>query len=358
MIKIKKILLVWAFLIGLVLMTGCNMFKKERRVTGTKGEVVSVINGNTIKIHNGLTVELLGVKPSNLGKDYMEEHLIGKSVTLIADKQDPKQSYKTASTTVRAYVKVSGEAGSLNGRLLTEKWANGVNTNHLRDSAKTYNAYWNGNGQRILLTAPELQMKMKPATFIIGTDKGAGTGFFINDNGLALTNNHVLNENNTEAFVMFFGEDGTLDRNNYRTISRILFTYNENKVDFTIFQVELNNGEKVPYLKLCNKRANDGESIAKIGCPAGTVCNFQTGNLSNYNEGYYFTHSISSNHGDSGGPVANFYGEVIGVNQSIEFNESLSQMSGSLQKAEGIAYAVDAMLIKEVLDYQGIKYGK
>lgn len=80
--------------------------------------------------------------------------------------------------------------------------------------------------------------------------------------------------------------------------------------------------------------------------------------MSNYNEGYFFTHSISSNHGDSGGPVANFYGEVVGINQSIEFNESLTKMSGSLQKAEGIAYAVDAMLIRELLDYNGIKYGK
>lgn len=355
---IKKTLLACTVIMAIVSLTGCNMFKKERKITGTKGEVVSVINGNTLKMQNGLTVELLGVKPSDLGKKYMEEHIKGKNITLIADKQDSRQTYKTASTKVRAYVKVTGEGGSLNGKLLIERWANGVNNNHLRDSAKVYNSYWNGGGSRVLLTDAELQMKMKPATFIIGTDKGTGTGFFINDNGLALTNNHVFNDGNTEAAVMFFGEDGTLDKNNYRGISRILYTYSEGKIDFTIFQVELNSGEKVPYLKLCSKRASDGERIAKIGCPAGTVCNFQTGNLSNYNEGYFFTHSISSNHGDSGGPVANFYGEVVGINQSIEFNESLTKMSGSLQKAEGIAYAVDAMLIRELLDYNGIKYGK
>lgn len=351
----NKTLFACAVIMMIISMTSCE---KKRKITGTKGQVVAIVNGNTLKMQNGLIVELLGVKPSDLGKKYMEEHIKDKTISLIADSKDVKQTYKTASTKVRAYVKVAGEAGSLNGKLLIERWANGVNNNHLKDSAQAYNAYWNEDGARVLLTDAELQMKMKPATFIIGVDDGIGTGFFINDNGLALTNNHVFNEENKKAIVMFFGDDGTLDKDNYRTVSKIIYSYNKGKIDFTIFQVELNSGEKVPYLKLCSKRASEGERIAKIGCPAGTVCNFQTGNLSNYNEGYFFTHSISSNHGDSGGPVANFYGEVIGINQSIEFNQSLTQMSGSLQKAEGIAYAVDAMLIRELLDYNGIKYGK
>lgn len=352
---IRKTFLACTITIIIASLAGCS---EEHKITGTKGKVVSIINGNTLRLHDGLTVELLGVKPSDLGKDYMEKHIIDKNVTLVADKKDPKQTYKTKSTKVRAYVKIAGETGSLNGKLLIERWANGVNNNHLRDSSKVFNDYWNGKGARVLLTDAELQLKMKPATFIIRTDKGSGTGFFINDNGLALTNNHVLNYENSQAAVMFFGKDGTLDMNNYRSINRIIYSFREGKVDFTIFQVELGGNEKVPYLKLCEKRASDGERIAKIGCPAGTVCNFQTGNLSNYNEGYFFTHSISSNHGDSGGPVANFYGEILGINQSIEFNETLSNMSGSLQKAEGIAYAVDAMLIREILDNNGIKYGK
>lgn len=352
----KKILMYSTVIFTVISFAGCHMVKKERKITGTTGEVVSVINGNTLELQNGLTVELLGVEPSDLGKRYMEQHVKGRNITLIADKQDYVQTYTTAFTTVRAYVKVAGEPGSLNGKLLMERWANGVNPNNLRDSAKVYNSYWNGSGTRVLLTDAELQMKMKPATFCIMTESSVGTGFFINDNGLALTNNHVY-DGSESAVVMFFGENGTIDQNNYRKISRVLYTCNGEKVDFTIFQVALDGGEKVPYLKLCNKHASDGERIAKIGCPASTVCNFQTGNLSNYNDGF-FTHSIASNHGDSGGPVANFYGEVIGINQSIEENESLTRMTGSFQKAEGIAFAVDAMLIRELLDSAGIKYGK
>ena len=118
------------FLVNLtIILTSCSMFQKERKVSGTKGNVIAVIDGKTIKLQNGLTVELLGINPSDLGKKYMEEHIIGKQVTLIADKQDPRQTYKTASTKVRAYVKLMGESGSLNGKLLTERWANGVNIN-------------------------------------------------------------------------------------------------------------------------------------------------------------------------------------------------------------------------------------
>ena len=110
---IKKTLLACTVIMTIVSLTGCNMFKKERKITGTKGEVVSVINGNTLKMQNGLTVELLGVKPSDLGKKYMEEHIKGKNITLIADKQDSRQTYKTASTKEALYNAMAEYPGTI-----------------------------------------------------------------------------------------------------------------------------------------------------------------------------------------------------------------------------------------------------
>lgn len=340
-----------------LLIIGCYS-SKEQKITGTTGKVVEVIDGSHIRLQNGLTVELIGIDPSALGEKYMNSFVKGKTVRLVADKQDIKQTYKSKSSTVRAYVRVDGMLGSLNGKLLKEGWADGLNLSFLQDSATAYSQYWKNDEQRVLLNDAELQYKIKPATFLVGTESGYGTGFYISSTGIALTNNHVLNDNDTERYIVPFGEDGSLDVKRSKTVGKILYTYHKDKIDFTIFQVNLDRDEKVSYLKLSEKHLNDGERIAKLGCPAGTYCNFQTGNLSNYNEGYYFTHSIASNHGDSGGPVVDFYGDVVGINQSIEFNEALSEMSGSLQKAEGIAYAVDISLVKSVLDNIGIQYGK
>ena len=341
----------------------CGQKKRNIDINKIKSTIVSVKSGNTVELTNGLTVELLGVEPTENGRKYLEEYAKGKSVSLRCDSKQGKKSIKTYMTTVRAYVKIAGEPISLNGKLLLSRKAS-LNQNRLHDSLNVYKRYVNPD-RRPILTDSELLTIMKPATFMIFTREGeslaCGTGFFINDSGLALTNHHVFNHDTSNAVICFFGEDGVLNTSNRKHISHILFSYRGegelSKIDFTVFQVQMNGNEKVSYLPLVRNHINDGERIAKIGCPAGTVCNFQTGNLSNYNQGY-LTHSISCNQGDSGGPVVNFRGEVVGVNQSIEFNQALSAMTGSVQKAEGIAYAVDAVLIREVLDANGIEYGQ
>ncbi len=345
-------------IIALCAFVACSPKKKDRRITGTEGIVSSIENGNTIRLQNGLTVTLIGVSPSEIGKKYMEANLKGKSVRLVADSRDPKQTYRSTATTVRAYAKVPGTLRSINGALLEGSLSNGLNSQGLYDSAAVFKRYLD-DPVHPLLTKAELLSKIKPATFYIQTDDGAGTGFFINDSGLALTNNHVLNNSSTKVAVAFFGENGTLDMTNIRPVNRIVFSYTDkDKIDFTIFEVAINGGEKTPYIPICKKHILEGDDVAKLGCPAGTVGNFQTGTLSNYNEGGYLTHSISSNHGDSGGPVVNFRGEVIGINQSIEINRSFSYATNSIQKAEGIAYAVDIQLIKQLLDENHISYGK
>ena len=344
----------FVFFVSIVIMiclaNGCSPKKKDRKITGTEGIITSIESGNVIRLQNGLTVTLIGVSPSEVGKKYMETNYKGKNVRLVSDSRDPKQTYRSTATTVRAYAKLSGATRSINGLLLEGSLSNGLNSQGLYDSAAVFKRYLE-DPVHPLLSKAELLSKIKPATFYIQTNDGAGTGFFINETGLALTNNHVLNNNSSEVAVAFFGENGTLDMTNIRPIKRIVFTYtNDDKIDFTIFEVEINGGEKTPYIPICRKHILEGDDVAKLGCPAGTVGNFQTGNLSNYNEGGYLTHSISSNHGDSGGPVVNFRGEAIGVNQSIEINRSFSQATNSVQKAEGIAYAVDIQLIKQLLD--------
>lgn len=353
----------YLILVLLSLLLICCSRQKEIEINQVKSPVVKVISGNKIELKNGLKVEMLGLKPSENSKKYIEEHIKGKTVTLRCDSKQKRKTLKSYKTTVRAYVKVQGESGSLNGKLLSLRLAD-FNQNILKDSLDSYKRIVQTR-LRPTLTDSELLTYMKPATFMIyvreGESEACGTGFFIDQFGLALTNNHVFNYGTDEAVIYFFGKDGCLDKSNYRKINRILLSYKGDddnaKIDFTVFQIQLDNAEKVSFLPLIDRHINDGERIAKIGCPAGTVCNFQTGNLSNYNEGY-FTHSIASNQGDSGGPIVNFRGEAVGINQSIEFNESLSRMTGSVQKAEGIAYAVDALLIREILDSKGIAYGQ
>ena len=332
----------------------------ELKINGTEGVVTEVVDGNTVRLRTGLTVDIYGIKDTEHAQKYLEDYVKGQRVVLRVDSRAYKKTYKNSSNTVRAYLKIKDRPGSVAGDMLSGGFAE-LEIGTMSDSLDSYSSYVNHVRPRRLLTDSELLSSIKPATFLIvvegagGSEQG-GTGFFINENGLALTNNHVLNEYSQQAYVALLGENGQIDRERVYAVQRILHTVSGDKVDYTIFEVNT-NGNEVDYIPLASRHPNDGERIAKLGCPVGQIANFQTGNLSNYLDGY-FTHSISSNNGDSGGPVVNFYGEAVGINQSMQFNETLSMISGSLQKAEGIAYAVDIDIVKQWLDEHNVQYGR
>lgn len=335
---------------------------------GKEGNVVKVIDGRTVELQNGLKVQLLGVKGSELSKKYLVEHVQGKNVVIIRDvnSNTPRETYKKMPKKIKSYLRIKGETLSINGKLLQMDYCK-LDLSNCKDSSEVFSQYVKYPHPDRLYRDEELLTKIKPATFQILHENGSlGTGFFINENGLAVTNNHVLSPQNMDAVCIFFGENGQLDSHNYRNIDRIVLTCAGEKIDFSVFQVRLDQNEKVPYLPLARSKQNDGIRVAKLGCPAGVVSNFQTGTLSNYNtlvdnsgnEYLYITHSCGTNNGDSGGPLVNFYAEVVGINQSIQFNEYLSRLTGSAQKADGIAYAVDAVTIRRLLKENNIEYDK
>lgn len=354
--KLTKILIILPVLITLINCSGCRK-PGSIKVNGIQSEVQKVLTGNEIELRNGLRVELLGIHPSEHTKNYLEKFAKGEPVIVIADsKQDKQKSHiKTYKTKIKAYVKIKGDKYCLSGKMLLNRTAT-LNQTGYKDSLESFREYSRDPIHR-LMSYSELREYMRPATFYIQVADGScGTGFFINDNGLALTNNHVYN-GEQKAKIYFFNENGEVDMMNYRNISRLLITSADEKIDFTVFLVQLDNDEKVRYMPLIKQHEKEGEQVAKLGCPVGLACDFKPGILSNYYQGY-LSHSCPSNNGDSGGPIVNMRGQVIGVNQSIQFNQYLSQITESIQKAEGIAFAVDAVLIREELDKHNIEYGR
>lgn len=354
--KINILTLLYAlFCYGAIV--GCS--HPSVKVNGTQSKVTQIIDGKTVQLQNGLKVELLGIKGSEHTKKYLEEQVKGKVVTVISDSHQKKQTLKSYKTKVKAYIKVKGDSRDVAGKMLAFQIAY-LNTVALKDSLDSFSelSQMITGCPRPEMTTSELATYIKPATFYIETASGkSGTGFFIDKFGKAMTCNHVL-DGTENAAVCFFGEDGTIDRTTIHPIKRILLSYtNEDKIDFTVFQVDLDNGEEVAYLPMAAKHVNQGDKIAKMGCPLGYPGVFATGDLSTYNAGY-FTHSIPTNNGDSGGPVVNMRGEVIGINQSVAINVPLSLRTGSVQMAAGIGWAVDVSLIREVLDTKNISYGK
>ncbi len=336
-------------LITAITITSCGGGKSSIQVHGITSKVVKVVSGNQIELQNGLKVEILGIAPSGHTKKYLNEHVKGETVVIIRD-HGQKEHISGYKTKVKAYAKIKGERHCVSGKMLLSKTAK-LRQTSVKDSLQSFIKYSKDTDRREM-TSTELNTYMKPASFlIVCADGSSGTGFFINDDGLALTNNHVW-DGSQSAIVCYMGENGKYDKSNTRQINSMVDTQMTGKIDYTIFYVNLRPGEKSQYMPIASQHAKDGEMVYKIGCPLGQVGNFQSGDLSNYNDDGSFTHSIGTNPGDSGGPIVNARGEVLGINQSVRVNQMLNEL------ANNIAYGVDIQIIKKYLDNKSIEYGK
>lgn len=164
--------------------------------------------------------------------------------------------------------------------------------------------------------------------------KGGGSSFLIDGKGYLITNAHVL-EDATMAIV--YNESG----NEYN--AKIVYT-NVAK-DLAVLKIEDKEFEtlKLPY-SIKKSAADLGEEIYTIGYPnfPRTDVVYNVGYLSSlkgYN-GDTLTSQIqmNANHGNSGGPIFNKRGEIIGV------------LSTKLSKADGVSFAIKSKNIYQVID--------
>lgn len=165
-----------------------------------------------------------------------------------------------------------------------------------------------------------------------GDQTVSGTGFFITDQGYILTNNHVV--------------EGT------KEVNIILSDGREEKAEivgtdiYSDIAVLKTSGKAPAVATLGNSDVlKPGESVIAIGSPLGDFKNTVTvgvvsgtGRSIDTGQGYQVENLIQTdaaiNHGNSGGPLVNLVGQVIGVNTLIV----RSTNSGDV--AEGLGFAI------------------
>ena len=165
--------------------------------------------------------------------------------------------------------------------------------------------------------------------------QGGGSSFLIDGKGYLVTNAHVL-DRATSASV--FNEEG-------KEFSAVIAYKNDEK-DIAILKIEDEDFEPIKNLPYGIKKTNAdlGEEIYTIGFPnfPRTDVVYNVGYLSSvkgYN-GDTLTCQIqmNANHGNSGGPVFNKKGEVIGV------------LSTKLSKADGVSFAIKSKNIYQAVE--------
>jgi S1-C subfamily serine protease len=149
-----------------------------------------------------------------------------------------------------------------------------------------------------------------------------GSGFFI-DKGVVVTNYHVI-QGSTNIVI-------TTSNNKKYKVNKILGY--DKKLDIAILSIPTNNTS----LAINKKGAKVGEVIYAMGSPFGLTGTLTEGIVSTSSrilEGADFIQiSASISHGNSGGPLINAYGEVIGINtltyyygQNLNFSLNIAQL--------------------------------
>jgi len=175
---------------------------------------------------------------------------------------------------------------------------------------------------------PKEQAKsIGPAVIKVSTPSGLGSGVIINEEGMAITNAHVVQgETNLRATVWFPQTDGTLKR---VVIEDVEIMAVNNHLDLALLKIKHPEGEQFTFAPLeLDQRLDIGMTVFAIGNPLGLERTLSQGVISTTQRSFdgltYIQADAAINPGNSGGPLFNTKGEVIGItNMGILGGEAL-----------------------------------
>jgi len=173
---------------------------------------------------------------------------------------------------------------------------------------------------------------------------GLGSGFIIDKKGIVVTNNHVIQ-----------GAEDIVVSVNGSTEYKAKVIGKDPYMDLAVLQIE-SNEQFVPVSFGDSDKARVGDWVIAIGNPFGFGGSVTSGIISSRNRDIGLTRyddfiqtDASINLGNSGGPLFNLDGEVIGINTAIIAPGS----SGSI----GIGFAIPSNSASKVIN-QLIKFGE
>ena len=167
----------------------------------------------------------------------------------------------------------------------------------------------------------EVVRQALPAVVTVSTSKASGSGFFVSSDGVVVTNAHVVQGESSVTVVMASGQ--SLESTHL---------YIDEGRDLALIKVPIKDS---PFLKLSMMPPLAGSDVIAIGTPGAhdltgtfmlpnTVTRGVVSGVREFSEsttasvpgraGLWIQTDATFNHGNSGGPLLNRSGEVVGIN--------------------------------------------
>ena len=165
----------------------------------------------------------------------------------------------------------------------------------------------------------------------VGSGKSIGSGFIVDESGIIVTNAHVIASPENNKVALFNG----------KIISAKLLGL-DSKKDIAVLDIE---GDDYNYLELADSdEIQVGEKVIAIGNPYGLSFTVTEGIVSAVNRigpnglADYIQTDVSLNPGNSGGPLINKRGKVLGVNNF------------KVGSAESLGFALESNTVRETVN--------
>jgi S1-C subfamily serine protease len=169
-----------------------------------------------------------------------------------------------------------------------------------------------------------------PSVVFISRDSGLGSGFFVDDEGLVLTNAHVVGEADSVTVVL---HDGT------KTEANVVERAAED-VDLALLRIPDHESRPLPLGGFGDVAVGDWAAV--IGHGLGGAWTFTTGIVTNIypskSDRPIFQTQIPINPGASGGPVLDREGRVVGI------------VTAKIREADDVNFAIRIDVAREFLD--------
>lgn len=156
-----------------------------------------------------------------------------------------------------------------------------------------------------------LYERAKNAVFLIYTSDGEnmmqGSGFFITDSGIGISNYHVFKGTykGKDVIKVLSGEQYKIDE---------VLAANED-LDYIVFKVRVDRG--VSFVPIATEVPQVGQDVFAIGNPEGLESTLSKGIISGLRPTQNLIQTTAEiTHGSSGGALFNMKGEVLGITSS------------------------------------------
>ncbi|EGD54706.1 S1C family serine protease [Gordonia neofelifaecis] len=251
---------------------------------------------------------------------------------------------------------LAGGAGGAIGASLANGSDNDSSTSNVAASGPTDTAQPPAAPGSVQSTSAAVLPSVVSITVEVGNQVGSGSGVILSDDGVILTNNHVISAGGGKPAdkILVSFNDGT------RAMAKVLGT--DPTSDIAVIQADKTGLKPITVGSSANLSV--GQEVIAVGSPLGLEGTVTTGIISSLNRPVSTTGADGSvesvmdaiqtdaaiNPGNSGGALVNGNGALIGINSAIATVNGASEQQQSGSIGLGFAIPVDqAMRIANTL---------